>query len=231
MPLHRRADLIFKRSHILFRVSRSRQRFMAADEPQGRGVHADRHSRITFLHLLRVGTDTSSRAAQARKGCLRRLRAVAKSAPSLRNAAAAAVARRRRPPRSCMVDRFVEPALQGSFRISWIPGFRSVSHTCRRESGVPRAVQTLPTFHRYADSPADWSARRRAPVQRAQRQACSPEPRSRTVVPSQIAHHDCKVSLHSRSIDQGRTDDDHFHAGLQGDLAQALLETRHSEVR
>jgi hypothetical protein len=37
-----------------------------------------------------VGTDTSSRAAQARSDCRRRLRAVARSAPSLCKAAVAA---------------------------------------------------------------------------------------------------------------------------------------------
>lgn len=47
-----------------------------------------------FSMRISVGTETSSRAAQTRSGWLRRLRAVVRSAPSLRSAAVAAGGRR-----------------------------------------------------------------------------------------------------------------------------------------
>ena len=43
-----------------------------------------------FSIFMSVGTDTSSRTAHARSDCLRRLRAVVRSAPSFRRAAVAA---------------------------------------------------------------------------------------------------------------------------------------------
>lgn len=55
MPLRGRTDLVFERSHILFRVSRSSQGFMATDDAERRGVHTYRHRGITFFHPHQCG--------------------------------------------------------------------------------------------------------------------------------------------------------------------------------